>query len=156
MHLTSAPHLRGNRSSVINPINRSHACAEHIEPYVLPLNIKNFSDNIHYSKGSKTASTPAHISKQTRWYYLSLSSNMTNGPAASILPKDKFDVPALEWLKTIPISEVKPLLPELIEWIADINWPIADHAIMFLLDNVPVTDLVPRLHGSSLKIKMLG
>jgi hypothetical protein len=49
-------------------------------------------------------------------------------------------------LKTVLPSEVKLLLPELIEWIADINWPIASAAVAFLAHHVPPSDLVPRIN----------
>jgi hypothetical protein len=52
---------------------------------------------------------------------------------SELLPKDKHDHEAMERLQKLPIQELVPLLPELLEWVADINWPIARDAIDLLL-----------------------
>jgi hypothetical protein len=43
----------------------------------------------------------------------------------SLVPKHKFDFETVEKIKKANISEIEPILPELFEWIEDINWPIA-------------------------------
>src|SRR5271163_1990424 len=48
---------------------------------------------------------------------------------SELLPKDKHDHEAIERLHKLPIQELVSLLPELLEWVADINWPIARDAI---------------------------
>ena len=52
---------------------------------------------------------------------------------SELLPKDKHDDEAIKRLRKLPIQELEPLLPELLEWVADINWPIARDAIDLVL-----------------------
>jgi hypothetical protein len=52
---------------------------------------------------------------------------------SELMPKDKHDRKAMERLRKLPIQELVPLLPELLEWVADINWPIARDAIDLVL-----------------------
>lgn len=49
------------------------------------------------------------------------------------LPKDKFDFESIEKLKKLKVSEINNLIPQLIEWIQDFNWPIAKDIISILL-----------------------
>jgi hypothetical protein len=63
----------------------------------------------------------------------------------SLIPKDKSDNSSIEKLKEIEVSEAEPILGELLEWIQDINWPIAQELIKVL----------PRFHSlliSNLKL----
>lgn len=41
------------------------------------------------------------------------------------LPRDKFDFERVNKLKELDKEELIPLLPGLLEWIQDMNWPIA-------------------------------
>jgi hypothetical protein len=41
------------------------------------------------------------------------------------IPKDKFDFESLKVLRDLDIEQVKLILPELMEWLQDINWPVA-------------------------------
>ncbi len=41
------------------------------------------------------------------------------------LPRDKFDFERLNQVKKLDRSELIPLLPYLLEWVQDMNWPIA-------------------------------
>jgi len=89
-----------------------------------------------------------------------------------LIPKDKFDLEPFPALMEIGEDEVKPILPELLFCVADINWPIATEMIKVLIrfpDSVVpliknvlkpseadeewkyfiITDLVPRLPKSS-------
>lgn len=50
-----------------------------------------------------------------------------------LLPKDKFDHEAIQRLSRRPPEELVLLLPELLEWTADINWPICRDAIELIL-----------------------
>lgn len=50
-----------------------------------------------------------------------------------MIPKDKFDVEAVERLKTLPANELVPLLPELMTWMQDMNWPVAKPVVELLL-----------------------
>ncbi|TVY50755.1 hypothetical protein LCER1_G006221 [Lachnellula cervina] len=60
------------------------------------------------------------------------STTLTSSQKA-LLPKDKHDSPAIAHLSTLPESAIAPLVPELLTWIQDINWPISALAARFLL-----------------------
>ena len=49
------------------------------------------------------------------------------------LPRDKFDVAAIEKLQQAPESEIIECLPGLLQCIQDINWPIAEPALELLM-----------------------
>jgi hypothetical protein len=42
-----------------------------------------------------------------------------------LIPKHKDDQGVIEGLKNLSFEEIKPIIPELLEWLQDINWPIA-------------------------------
>ena len=50
-----------------------------------------------------------------------------------MLPKDKFDISAVEQLRTEDTQQVIPLLPKMLEWIQDMNWPVAKPMVEVLL-----------------------
>ena len=50
----------------------------------------------------------------------------------NLIPKDKSDNSCIEKLKKINIDEVEPILGELLKWIQDINWPIAQELVAIL------------------------
>lgn len=50
-----------------------------------------------------------------------------------MLPKDKFDLEAIEKIKALPDSEIVPLFPELLTWIQDMNWPVAEPTLELLM-----------------------
>jgi hypothetical protein len=54
-----------------------------------------------------------------------------------LIPKDKYDNSGIEMLKTIVVDEAEPILRELLEWIQDINWPVARELM----------DVLPRFHN---------
>ena len=58
-----------------------------------------------------------------------------------MLPKDKFDVSAVEQLRTADTQLVIPLLKGMLEWIQDMNWPVAKPMVEVLL-NYP-TEITP-------------
>ena len=60
-----------------------------------------------------------------------------------MLPKDKFDINAIEQLRNKDAQQVIPLLPQMLEWIQDMNWPVAKPMVELLL-NYPneITPLV--------------
>lgn len=57
---------------------------------------------------------------------------------SDLIPKHKFDTSSIEALKVISEEEVKPILYDLLEWIQDINWPVARKLVYVL----------PRFHES--------
>lgn len=50
-----------------------------------------------------------------------------------LLPKDKHDFESVNNLKKLDKDELKKLVPELLEWLQDINWPIANEVSKLLL-----------------------
>lgn len=50
-----------------------------------------------------------------------------------LIPKNKFDDSAIAGLMGLHDEEIDAILPELSEWIADFNWPIAKKVNMVLL-----------------------
>ncbi len=51
---------------------------------------------------------------------------------AHLLPVDKHDLPKAEAIVALGYPAVDALLPELIAWVQDINWPVAKVLIPFL------------------------
>lgn len=54
-----------------------------------------------------------------------------------LIPIDKFDTSVINELKSIEVSRVIPILPDLLEWIQDLNWPVARELI----------EILPRFHA---------
>jgi hypothetical protein len=52
-------------------------------------------------------------------------SNGMNDALQRLLPKDKLDVGAAERLSAAGYPAIAPLLPALLEWMQDLNWPVA-------------------------------
>lgn len=51
-----------------------------------------------------------------------------------LLPRDKQDFERVEQLKTEPLENLRLILPELLEWLQDGNWPISDPIEDILID----------------------
>ena len=51
---------------------------------------------------------------------------------SKLVPRDKFDCSGIEELKTITPQEVEPILGALMEWMQDINWPVARELMQVL------------------------
>ncbi|MFP3389462.1 DUF5071 domain-containing protein [Brevibacillus sp. SIMBA_040] len=43
----------------------------------------------------------------------------------SLMPRNKHDLENVKRLKELDPADLKPILPELLTWIQDINWPVA-------------------------------
>ena len=41
------------------------------------------------------------------------------------IPKDKFDLKAVKRAEAMGYPAINPILPELLEWLQDMNWPVA-------------------------------
>ena len=50
-----------------------------------------------------------------------------------LLPRHKFDNDSVEMIKKMDRDKVLPLLPNLLEWIQDMNWPMAPSILGLLL-----------------------
>lgn len=46
-------------------------------------------------------------------------------PCSGLIPKNKHDLAAVERLRLANYEDVEPVLADLLEWIADRNWPVA-------------------------------
>ncbi len=42
-----------------------------------------------------------------------------------LVPKNKFDFSGIEKLRMLSDKEIAPILPGLLEWMKDMNWPVA-------------------------------
>ena len=56
-----------------------------------------------------------------------------------LIPKDKHDIEAVHRLKKYPFDEIKAIIPQLLEWLQDINWPVAKPLVDYLK---PYTELI--------------
>lgn len=61
----------------------------------------------------------------------------------SYIPNDKFDVAAIERATTVGFPTLDPIIPELLEWLQDANWPVAN-ATASLLVNAG-NEIIPHL-----------
>ncbi len=50
----------------------------------------------------------------------------------ALIPKDKGDIKTAENLKNYSFEEVKNIAPELLNWIKDMNWPVAGPVANYL------------------------
>ena len=96
----------------------------------------------------------------------------------NLVPKDKFDIEPISRLMEISEDDIQPILPELLSWIADMNWPVAQEMIKVLprfsrsllplvkeqlqpeekdgmLKYFIITDLIPEL-SSSVQLELLA
>lgn len=55
------------------------------------------------------------------------------GDFKDLLPRDKFDDDRVEMIKKMDRDKILPLLPGLLEWIQDMNWPVAKSVLELLL-----------------------
>lgn len=62
-----------------------------------------------------------------------------------MMPKDKFDLVAVEQLKQAQAEDILPNLPHMLEWMQDLNWPVAEPMIEVLL-HYP-TEITPYVEG---------
>lgn len=68
----------------------------------------------------------------------------------NLLPKDKFDIESVENLKNFSFDEIQPIVPDLLEWLKDCNWPVSKPIFNFLLpytDNIS-SDILEILNGT--------
>lgn len=60
----------------------------------------------------------------------------------NLIPTDKFDCETVELLYGCSFEEIEPIIPKLLEWLQDGNWPISRPMGTFLL-TLPQMKLVP-------------
>lgn len=69
------------------------------------------------------------------------SKNTLNASQRALLPSDKHDEDALARLETLDTAALAPLIPELLTWLQDTNWPVARPVLQLLLKHLPlITD----------------
>lgn len=51
----------------------------------------------------------------------------------NLLPRKKTDTDRVEMIKNMEREQILPLLPGLLEWIQDMNWPVAPSVLELLL-----------------------
>jgi len=52
-------------------------------------------------------------------------SNVMRPEPSAVLPRDKLDTANAEKLVALGFPAVEPVLPQLLEWMQDFNWPVA-------------------------------
>lgn len=60
-----------------------------------------------------------------------------------LVPQNKFDFSSIEELNTLSDEEIAPILPSLLEWMKDMNWPIAQEMSALLAKHQKI--IVPRI-----------
>jgi len=50
----------------------------------------------------------------------------------NLIPKDKGDIETAEKLKNYSYQQLKPIIPELLEWLQDGNWPVSNPVAEYL------------------------
>lgn len=64
-----------------------------------------------------------------------------NENITDLIPKNKSDIETAERLKNYSFEKIKPIIPNLLEWLQDMNWPVARPVANFLLSiNDQITD----------------
>jgi hypothetical protein len=51
----------------------------------------------------------------------------------SLIPKDKFDIETAKKLSNYSFEEIQPIIPDLLEWLQDFNWPVSKTIADFLI-----------------------
>ena len=49
-----------------------------------------------------------------------------------LIPKDKHDISSINELMSLNDEEIDEIIPDLLEWIQDMNWPVSSHIINVL------------------------
>jgi hypothetical protein len=57
-----------------------------------------------------------------------------------LIPKDKFDTSSFGQLMALSDDEIEPIIPDLLIWIQDMNWPVAPDMIKVLASHRAVTE----------------
>ncbi|MCC9018997.1 DUF5071 domain-containing protein [Flavobacterium lipolyticum] len=51
----------------------------------------------------------------------------------NLIPKDKFDFETVEKLKNYSFEEIESIIPDLLKWLQDMNWPVSRPIAVFLI-----------------------
>lgn len=76
--------------------------------------------------------------------------------AESLLPKDKFDDSNLEMISKLTDEQIRPIILQLLEWLQDYNYPIADGILQILIakQNLVIPYLSDILNGNNVMWKI--
>lgn len=55
-----------------------------------------------------------------------------------LIPKDKFDNSTIKQLNKLTDKEIKPIIYKLLEWLQDLNWPIAQEILPIIIKHQEV------------------
>ncbi len=66
-------------------------------------------------------------------FFLSTSKNQNSVNIKTLIPQHKSDFETVEKLKKYSFEEIEPIIPELLEWLQDGNWPISKEIAGFLI-----------------------
>jgi hypothetical protein len=71
-------------------------------------------------------------------------------PVNELIPKDKSDIATAEKLVNYSYEQVKPIIPNLLEWIQDMNWPVAGPVSNYLegIAKYITSDIIEILRGN--------
>lgn len=58
----------------------------------------------------------------------------------ALLPKDKSDTSTIDKLKYLSDEEIMPIIPDLLEWLQDINWIVAPYIADVLLQHQKISE----------------
>jgi hypothetical protein len=50
----------------------------------------------------------------------------------ALIPKDPCDESSIEKLKLLSFNEIQPIVPDLLEWLQDCNWPVSSSILKIL------------------------
>lgn len=69
---------------------------------------------------------------------------------SELIPKDKFDIETANKLPNYTYEELKPIIPELLTWIQDMNWPVSKPVANYLqtLTEHLSNDIIEILQGT--------
>jgi len=68
----------------------------------------------------------------------------------TLIPKNKFDIETAKKLTNYTFEEIQPIIPNLLEWLQDINWPVSTTVADYLLpfsENI-ASELIKILHSN--------
>jgi hypothetical protein len=68
----------------------------------------------------------------------------------SVIPKNKFDIETAKKLTNYTFEEIQPIIPNLLEWLQDLNWPVSKPVADYLLpfSESIASELINILHSN--------
>lgn len=71
----------------------------------------------------------------------------------NLVPKNKFDFSGMEELMKLSDEEIEPVIPDLLAWMKDMNWPVANEmpALLALHQEVLIPHIIEMLQPEQLE-----